>query len=153
MSDDPRDAAWLAGKRVAAFLAEMNRFEATFRGGNPKALKRAVELCGRYDMPLPPWVRHAVLARLDEAPRPKGTPTKMDVHVIRWSAVCELRERRKELKDPPITSRPVKRPSKMHQRCCVAPTLKARPARSSSATNLCSDSSRAAGTRSSRKAG
>ena len=98
MSDDPRDAAWLAGKRVA----EIDRLEAIFRGGNLKALKRAVELCGRYDMPLLPWVRHAVLARLDEAPRPKGTPTKMDVHVIRWDAVCELRERREELKDPPI---------------------------------------------------
>ena len=53
-------------------------------------------------MPLPDWVRRAVLARLSEVKRPKGMPTKMDVHVTRWDAVCELRERREELKDPPL---------------------------------------------------
>ena len=56
-------------------------------------------MCGREKQPLPAWVERAVLALIDNRQRPKGIPTKLDVHVIRWDAVVELRDRREELKD------------------------------------------------------
>lgn len=98
MSGDVRDEAWQAGERVAVFLREMYRFEKAHNYGQPNALDLAVELCGLYDQPLPLWLRRAVLTRLRQTPT-KDRRKAFERDVTRWDVVCELRDRRDELKD------------------------------------------------------
>lgn len=101
----------MSDEREEFLRRRLAAFEHAWNAGNVPALLDAVELCGRFQHPLPAWAVAGVTKKLREAfaipPEGKrgSTPSdlaryRMDqVHYERWSMVNELRDRKDELVD------------------------------------------------------
>lgn len=94
----------------AAFVTDQLRAcENAWREGSLPALAKAIQLCHRYERPLPAWAVHGALAavsaqfdastagRRGRLANRKVAHQQDMIHYARWDAVKELRDRREEL--------------------------------------------------------
>jgi hypothetical protein len=88
-----------ARARERTFGGYMYLLKCNWRAGDITAPAEAVRICALYRQPPPPWLVDAVAAtvdqRMDDAE--KRNRRGLAIHMTRWEAVEELRERRHEL--------------------------------------------------------
>jgi hypothetical protein len=82
-----------------AFNRRMYLLERDWRAGDLPAAAEAARLCWLHRQPLPEWLADAVAALVDRGmtDAEKRDRRALAIHLARWEAVKELRERRQQL--------------------------------------------------------
>jgi hypothetical protein len=89
----------LEQSRKRIFWRRMLDHERAWMAGNTSAIAEAVATCWRFREPPPAWLWEAIDQFVDRRTpnAEKRRRREMDIHMMRWIAVTELRERRFEL--------------------------------------------------------
>jgi hypothetical protein len=81
-------------EKAAALNRRLETCKRAWRAGNHLALLDALDDCRSFGVPPPAWLVRALIPIVKD----RASRRRQDaVHYIRWDAVTELRERRKEL--------------------------------------------------------